>query len=124
MNHFGRISLILASTLLIFTSGCKKNNRSNVDYEISVDEIFEVELVSNPTTGYSWKWTNRPFISIVDTIDWNYISATPELIGSGGMEVWEFRGIQAGIDTIKLEYRQSWDSSSTIESKHLLIQVN
>ena len=124
MNHFKKTFSILALAILMLTSGCRKNDVTNADYEISIDETFQVELVSNPTTGYTWKWANEQFTSIVDTINWTYVPDAPELIGSGGKEVWEFRGIQTGIDTIKLEYCQSWDSSSTIESIHLVIKVN
>lgn len=124
MNHFKKNFSILALTVLILASGCRKNDLINADYEISVDETFQVELVSNPTTGYTWKWANEQFTNIVDTINWTYVPDAPELIGGGGKEVWEFRGIQTGIDTIKLEYCQSWDASSTIESIHLIIKVN
>jgi len=124
MNHFKKTFSILASAVLILASGCRKNDVINSDYEISVNETFQVELVSNPTTGYTWKWANEQFTNIVDTINWTYVPDAPELIGSGGKEVWEFRGIQTGIDTIKLEYCQSWDASSTIESIHLVINVN
>ena len=124
MNHFKKTFSILALAILMLTSGCRKNDVTNADYEISIDETFQVELVSNPTTGYTWKWANEQFTNIVDTINWTYVPDAPELIGSGGKEVWEFRGIQTGIDTIKLEYCQSWDASSTIESIHLVINVN
>tara|TARA_Y100000991_G_scaffold34742_1_gene22996 strand:- start:3359 stop:3721 length:363 start_codon:yes stop_codon:yes gene_type:complete len=113
---------ILSSIILL--SGCRKNDLINADYEISVDETFQVELVSNPTTGYTWKWANGEFTTIVDSINWTYVADAPDLIGSGGKEIWEFRGVQTGIDTVKFEYSQSWDAGSTIDSIYLVIKVN
>ena len=113
---------ILASIILL--SGCRKHPELNADHEISVNEICQIELVSNPSTGYSWKWVNKEFITIVDSINWTYVAEAPELIGSGGKEIWEFRGVQTGIDTVKFEYSQSWDASSIIDSIYLVIKVN
>ena len=49
---------------LVFTTTaicpCKKEDIINADYEISINEQFQVDFVSNPTTGYAWKWTNEP----------------------------------------------------------------
>ena len=45
MNHFKKTFSILASAVIILASGCRKNDVINSDYEISVDETFQVELV-------------------------------------------------------------------------------
>ena len=38
----------------------KKEDINNADYEISINEQFQVDFVSNSSTGYAWKWTNEP----------------------------------------------------------------
>ncbi|MFH0734058.1 MAG: protease inhibitor I42 family protein [bacterium] len=93
------------------------------EYEITVNGSFQINLVSNPTTGYSWQWTNKQSISIVDTFNHGYIPKQPMLVGSGGKEIWRFKGIKTGTDTIKLEYCRSWDPNSTVETKNISVIV-
>jgi len=93
------------------------------DYEIAVNESFQLELDSNPSTGYSWKWTNKQSVSIVETLDEEYIPSAPALIGSGGKEIWKFKGLKGGTDTIKLEYCHSWDPKSTVDTKEITVKV-
>jgi len=94
-----------------------------VDYEISINGEFQIELISNPTTGYSWAWVNKQTVIIVDTVDWSYIADTPILTGSGGKEIWKFKGLERGVDSIKMEYCRLWDSNSTIDSKIIIVKV-
>lgn len=94
-----------------------------VDYEISINGEFQIELISNPTTGYSWAWVNKQTVDIVDTVDWSYIADTPVIAGSGGKEIWIFKGIESGVDSIKMEYCRFWDSNSTIDSKIVIVKV-
>ena len=48
----------------------------NVDYDILINEEFEVDFDSNPTTGYSWRWANSQAVEIVDSVGHSYV-ATP-----------------------------------------------
>jgi len=93
------------------------------DYEIELNENFQLELDSNPTTGFAWKWTNKQSVTIVDSVGREYIPNTPVLTGSGGKEIWKFKGIKTGIDTIKLEYCRSWEAASTVTSKTITVKV-
>ena len=97
--------------------------RMKTEYEIAVNESFQIELDSNPTTGFAWKWTNKQSDSIIDTFDFEFIPGTPGLIGGGGKERWSFRGLSSGTATIKMEYCQSWDTKSTMESKEIIVRV-
>ncbi|MFC2086319.1 protease inhibitor I42 family protein [Bacteroidota bacterium] len=116
-------------TLVLIISSCEKVNKSNsdnttLDYEISINDTFHIDLISNPSTGYSWAWTNKQLVSIVDTIDHSFVPDTPILVGSGGKEIWKFTGIKSGIDSIKLEYCRLWESNSTTDSKIIIVKVN
>ena len=121
------LSITLLSLVLMFAT-CSKNEKINshkmkTDYEIAVNGSFQVELDSNPTTGFSWKWTNKQSVSIVNSPGSEYIPDTPVLTGSGGKEIWKFNGVKSGIDTIKLEYCRSWDTTSTVSSKNIVVKV-
>ena len=93
------------------------------DYEIAVNESIQIELNSNPTTGFAWKWTNKDSVSIVDSTGTEYIPDAPALTGSGGKEIWKFTGLKSGTDTIKLVYCRPWDTASTSASKNIVIMV-
>ena len=121
------LSITLFSLLLIFSS-CSKNKKSNsdnmkTDYVMAINETIQIELESNPTTGFAWKWTNKESVSIVDSTGTEYIPDTPALTGSGGKEIWKFTGLKSGTDTIKLEYCRPWDPVSTSASKNIVVKV-
>ena len=117
---------ILILSLILSTCSQKETLKSipmNTDYQIAVNESFQIELNSNPTTGYSWKWTNKDAVKIVETFDFQFKIDEPVLAGSGGKEIWKFKGLKSGTDTIRLEYCRPWDPSSTAASKNLVVTV-
>ena len=121
------LSITLLSLFLILAT-FSKNKKTNSDimetnYEIAVNDSFLVELDSNPTTGFAWKWTNKESVSIVDSTGTEYIPNAPALIGSGGKEIWKFIGLKSGTDTIKMEYCRPWDQASTSVSKNIVVKV-
>ena len=119
-----RLIIILLVLVIHNLSGCdKQRDPVKTDYEIPVNGHFQVDLQSNPTTGYSWQWKNKSSVSIVDTFNFQYIPAKTGLMGSGGVEQWQFKGIKAGIDSIKLAYCRVWDSTSTVETKTIVVRV-
>lgn len=93
------------------------------EYEIAVNESFQIELESNPSTGYAWKWTNQQSVSIVDALDVEFLPGIPGSIGGGGKEIWKFKGIKSGIDSIQMEYCRSWDTKSATATKEILVKV-
>jgi len=93
------------------------------DYEIKVNESFQVEFDSNPTTGFSWKWTNKQNVSIVESKGSEYVPSVPVRPGSGGKEIWKFKGRQSGSDTLKFQYVRSWDETSGNSTKIITVKV-
>jgi len=93
------------------------------DYEIKVNESFQVEFESNPTTGFTWKWENEQNVSIVESKGSEYFPQVPVLPGSGGKEIWKFKGRQSGSDTLKFQYGRTWDDTSDVTSKNITVTV-
>lgn len=117
-------TLLLLLTFCLTIMGCTdKEPIINADYDILVGKTFQINLISNPTTGYSWKWINSQTVTTIDSIDFNYVPDTPVLDGSGGKEIWKFKGVNAGIDSLKFEYCRGWEENSSIENKIVIVRV-
>ena len=95
------------------------------DFNLAKNETFKINLASNPTTGYSWKWTNKSDINIVDTLKVDYVmnNTDPNIVGGGGTEIWNFKAIKSGTKILKFEYCRSWENNSTVETKTFVVNV-
>ena len=100
------ITLLGGLTVLILQScGLREvggKDTIKADYTIKVDQTINIKLQSNPSTGYSWQWANKKMVAIVDTTKMDYQASNTGLVGSGGEEVWTFKGIKPGIDSVLL----------------------
>jgi predicted secreted protein len=117
------LTIGMVTSIFLFSGYQLPDNKDNLEYEVSIHKYFTLELVSNKTTGYAWTWTNRKLVSIVDTFGYKYVDNNTSLAGRGGREVWNFKGIKPGVDTIKLAYCRSWDAKSTIQTKTIVVRV-
>jgi len=104
--------------LLPFLSGCGKPailniecdefiEQRNVSRQIEVWPAYAVTvyLCSNPSTGFSW--SESAVISDQSVIQQKYHEFTaPEDArpGAPGQEMWQFRALEKGTSTIKMEY--------------------
>ena len=105
-------------------SKIKNSDAMKSDYEIGVGDSFQLELTSNPSTGYSWNWSNQQAVSVVEKTDSKYTASNPGSIGGGGSEVWTFKGLKSGSDSLKFEYKRSWEPDSPAEAKTIKVTVN
>jgi inhibitor of cysteine peptidase len=71
---------------------------------VKAGETFDIVLSSNPTTGYHWNLIGELDPNVVQLMGQDYISQQPVLVGSGGVDVWTFRAINAADTTIVLGY--------------------
>jgi predicted secreted protein len=71
---------------------------------IQSGETFELVVPSNSSTGYRWNIVPELDETILQFVEQGYIAEEPVMPGSGGMEVWTFRGVSAGDTTIVLGY--------------------
>jgi inhibitor of cysteine peptidase len=65
-------------------------------------ETFDIILPSNPSTGYHWEILGELDENIVQPVAQDYIAEEPVKPGSGGVDVWTFRAVNAGSTTIEL----------------------
>jgi predicted secreted protein len=119
------IPFFVLSTLIF---SCKnddnKSDNKQTDYkEVTIGEAFQVSLYSPAADGgYRWEWIkNNP--SIIDSVYYSYTVKNPELDGSPGTEIWNFKGIKSGTEKMKFEYKRSFEKNSTIETREIMVTV-
>ena len=83
--------------------------------ELAIGQEFHVSLPSNPSTGFSWAFECLPEGIVVALGEPEYLPDAPELVGSGGVEAYRFRGVRAGRTTIAFEYRRPWETDAAPE---------
>jgi len=80
---------------------------SGSEITVAVGDTFEVQLESNPTTGYGWVVAEQPEGVTVRSSD--YQAPDTSLVGAGGIEVFVFEATAAGSGTLRLDYVRSFD---------------
>jgi len=87
-------------------------NHTSREAAVSVGDLLEVTLCSNPTTGFQWSETaNISDASILQQVRHEFISPQsdpPPPPGTPGQEVWVFRALEAGTATVSMEYNRLW----------------
>jgi inhibitor of cysteine peptidase len=78
------------------------------------DQILEVKLEGNPTTGYSWevKTSGEPVVRLQGEPVYAQTSAGSTVVGSGGTFTFTFVGAEPGTSTIELVYHRPWETDT------------
>jgi inhibitor of cysteine peptidase len=75
---------------------------------IARDAPLVIALESNPSTGYSWRLSNNDG-AIVKFIDQSTFPPMVAMPGAAGHQMFKFKAIAAGSDSIELEYLRPWE---------------
>lgn len=118
-----KTTTITALAIVLFS--CNSQKEIKTDYEVNKNEVFEVTMKSNPTTGYTWKWIKDKTPQIVDSLSATYVQdkAAADMVGVGGNVIWKFKGKEAGIDTLTFENSRSWEKNAAVETKKVVVKV-
>lgn len=89
------------------------NTDSGKSLTLPQGQTLELQLRSNPGTGYSWQLAGAgevlrqqgPMVFMPDPHD-------AMTVGSGGTEVWRLRAVKPGRQTLRLEYRRPWEKDA------------
>ena len=103
--------------ILILSGGCSvaevqlDANSNGTQKELARGQTIAVALDSNPTTGYSWAVSDVDQNVLRQLGDPSYQSPNTKLTGVGGVETFRFEAANAGLTTLKLVYRRSWETN-------------
>ena len=117
MVHLKAKSLFCAVIFLslVVLSGCTGGKDISVRIESDTmltvlrGKVLNLELKSNPTTGYSWEiagFAGSDFLARMGKYDYKPDS---DRIGSGGIQIFSFKTKEKGDAKVIFEYRRAWE---------------
>ncbi|MEI9977500.1 MAG: protease inhibitor I42 family protein [Edaphobacter sp.] len=80
---------------------------------LKVGGVLEVRLEANHTTGYSWVQapTANAVLTRLGAAAYEEKPAGGKT-GVGGVEIWKFKAVQAGKQSLRFEYRRPWEKNA------------
>jgi len=70
---------------------------------------FRIVIVTNPTTGYSWRLRRPLDTAKVRFVERRYHAPRTNLVGAAGIEVWTFGALAEGTTRIDLDSVRPWE---------------
>lgn len=122
MLNIAKMCRIILLILVLFCS-IKCVFADEITLKTKVGEEFQIVLTSNPTTGFRWTLEKRLDKNKINLVSSDYIPDKPQLVGSGGNEVWVFKAVKSGKAKIFFEYSRPWEKGKVAERKIYNIEI-
>jgi|GEM_PF-992049 len=90
-----------------------EDTADSVSLSMRRNSQIEIELDSNPTTGYRWQLMNQvnSRLKLVGSgSDYHPDTTVPGIAGRGGKEVFTFRSLKRGKVTLVFGYQRPWET--------------
>ena len=84
-----------------------QNNGKDID--LTSGESLVVKLASNRSTGYGWTVLGDPAPLKLEKTSYHKSTKSSPATGAPGVQVFQFSTGSAGITTLNLVYRRSWE---------------
>ncbi len=123
MKKLMLVLLILISGIIMSCQGPYTAENNGKTITLSIDDPFEVELVSNPSTGYSWDVVSYDSSVIIQVGKPVSESSNSGAVGSPGKVTYNFKAVADGQTTLEMVYRKGWEPNSVSRSFKLYIVV-
>ncbi|HOC77543.1 MAG TPA: protease inhibitor I42 family protein [Methanofastidiosum sp.] len=115
--------LLIAAYFAFFSNNIKTYDETHTGtIVVAKGNSFKISLNSNPTTGF--QWTPEYDSNLIELVNTEYKADEPQLMGSGGKDIYEFKVIGSNTDTsIKFTYARPWESVPPINAKSFQINI-
>lgn len=80
-----------------------------------VGDTVTIGLVSNRTTGYSWRIKEPYKKDILQLVNSEFVPGAAGLAGSGGKEVWNFKATAEGVTPLVFIYKRPWEEQKATD---------
>ena len=92
-------------------------------FNILQGSIVSIRLEENPTTGYEWEISEIDS-RVVELQDSEYIGASGNFLGAGGVRIFTFEAKSLGITPISLKLLREWEQEeAAIENFEVTVRV-
>lgn len=89
---------------------------------LTMGQIGEVRLPSNPSTGYRWALV-EPSTGVLTLMDHGFSSASITMVGAPGEERWTFKAVRVGTGELRFEYRRPWEPADIAPAQRTRFEV-
>ena len=126
---FVAVSLVMIGGWFIYATNSTPSKvtigDNQQDISIKKNQEFMINLVSNPSTGYSWSVNDNYDKSVIGLVSNEFKSADTELVGASGHDQWIFNGLSNGNTKLEFTYGRSWEkdpAQETVKSYNVTVQ--
>ena len=111
-------AVVLVCILVLVLASCGEDSGTLVlidtdsgsEVEVAGGEVFEVQLASNPSTGYSWEVDAMSTPGLVELVRRTFVDpSAADVVGAEGTEVFVFEAGAAGAGVLRLAYLRSFE---------------
>lgn len=117
---FVAVSLVMIGGWFIYATNSTPSKvtigDNQQDISIKKNQEFMINLVSNPSTGYSWSVNDNYDKSVIGLVSNEFKSANTELVGASGHDQWIFNGLSNGNTKLEFTYGRSWEKDPAQEN--------
>lgn len=99
------------------------DNDNGKDIDLPSNQTLIVKLGSTPSTGYNWTVLGDPAPLKLQKTSYRKNSKSSTVVGAPGVQTFQFSAGSAGIATLNLAYRRSWEYSQP-PAKTFSLRVN
>jgi len=90
-------------------------------FDIRQGQTLELEMESNPTTGYSWDVAASENKGVLRQKRGSKYIPGSDLIGAGGVQIFYFEGLRRGRAELTFEYRRPWEKDKEPAGRHVIL---
>jgi len=112
--------------IILFTAACSPvqpemlvltADNADQSVEVQQDQIFQVSLEGNLTTGYNWVMAPQDPELIEQQGDLEYEAAS-NLVGSPGTVTFTLKAVAPGQTTLHFDYKRPWEETTKPEKTY------
>ncbi len=82
---------------------------NGADADLTIGSALIVKLPANPSTGYSWAVVGEPSPLKLQKSAFHHGTGKSNAVGASGTSVFHFSASSAGMATLTMVYRRSWE---------------
>ncbi|HNW97665.1 MAG TPA: C1 family peptidase [Bacteroidales bacterium] len=99
--------------LNIFGQNFKEVKKTDYGQTVSLtsEQVLEIKLPSNPSTGYGWYPINLKTNIVKQVGNWEFIPDNAGLEGTPGTQITRFVGVSKGTAELLLAYKRPWEKN-------------